>query len=98
MKRVLITLIAAALGACAMPTSKDMQDRWVGKTIGEAVSTLGPPQYTTALPGGVTVYTWEQVYGSANAIRRSTCRTGLHANAEGVIVSASQVSESLLCK
>jgi hypothetical protein len=98
MKRLLVVAIAVVATACATPTSKDVQDRWVGKHINEAIATLGPPQQTTPLPGGVTIYTWEQVYGSAMAIRRSTCRTGLHANTDGVIVNASQLSESLLCK
>lgn len=92
-----VTLLAA-LASCAMPTSQDVAARWKGKNIGEAISQMGPPQGTTQLPNGVTIYTWEQTYGSANAIKRSTCRTGLHANKEGVIVAASQLSESLLCK
>lgn len=98
LSRVCIVVLAWCLAACAMPTSKDVSDRWVGKNIGVAIAQLGPPQSTVPLPDGVTIYTWEQQYGSAMAIKRATCRTGLHANKEGTIIAASQLSESLLCK
>ncbi|CDN87306.1 hypothetical protein [Hydrogenophaga intermedia] len=97
MRIVATAVLLGALSACAMPTTQDVEARWKGQRIEQAVAVLGPPQATTPLPGGVTVYTWEKTYGSANAIKRSTCRTGLHANQEGVIVAASQLSESLLC-
>lgn len=92
------TLLATLLMGCAMPTSKDVADQWVGKNIGQAIAKLGPPQNTTSIPGGITIYTWEKTYGSANATVRSSCRTGLHADKDGKIVEASQLSESLLCK
>lgn len=93
-----LVVVACFVAGCAMPTSRDVSERWVGKSIGQAIAELGPPQNTIQLPGGVTIYTWEKTYGSANAITRSTCRTGLHANKDGKIVEASQLSESLLCK
>ncbi len=98
MRLVATAVLLAALTACAMPTSKDVEARWGGHEIGEAISQMGPPQNTTVLPSGVTIYTWEQTYGSATAVRRSTCRTGLHVDKSGKIVGASQLSESLLCK
>ena len=93
-----VVVLACFVAGCAMPTSKIVSERWVGKSIGQAISELGPPQNTTQLPDGVTIYTWEKTYGSANAVTRSTCRTGLHADKGGKIVEASQLSESLLCK
>lgn len=93
-----VLFLTAALAACSTPTSKDVAGRWVGKDIRQAVAELGPPQSTTQLPGGVTIYTWETTYGSVNAPTRGVCRTGLHANASGKIVDASQFSGSLLCK
>lgn len=98
MKLALLVSLVIACSGCAMPTSQDVAAKWVGRSIGEAIAQLGPPQATTPLPGGVTIYTWETQYGSALAVQRATCRTGLHANQAGVIVSASQLSESLLCK
>jgi hypothetical protein len=83
---------------CAVPTKKDVADKWVGKHISAAISELGPPTSTTPLPDGVTIYTWSEEYGSATAVSRAQCRKGLHANKEGIIVDASQMSGSLLCK
>jgi len=96
--RALATLIVLCLSACAVPTKQDVAQQWVGRNITEAVSEFGPPQFVTPLPGGITIYTWEQQYGSSTAISRATCRKGLHVNAQGQIVDASQLSESLLCK
>lgn len=99
MYKLLATLLSVLLiSGCATPTKKDVADKWVGKHISAAISELGPPQFTTPLPGDITIYTWEQKYGSAMAVSRATCRKGLHANKEGIIVDASQLSESLLCK
>lgn len=99
MYRLVCTLfMAMTLGACSTPTSKDMAGRWVDKDIRQAIAELGPPQNTTQLPGGVTIYTWETTYGSANAPTRGVCRTGLHTDAKGKIIDASQFSGSLLCK
>ena len=100
---MLIKLVSAFLSVslligCAIPTKEEVGDKWIGKNISEAIGKLGPPQFTTSLPGDITIYTWEQQYGSANAIRRSTGRTGLHVNKGGIIVDASQLSESLLCR
>lgn len=99
MKKVILVLVVAILiSACAVPTSKDVADRWVGRNITQAIAVLGPPQSATTIPGGITIYTWEQTYGSANAISRATCRKGLHVDNNGMIVDASQLSESLLCE
>lgn len=97
--KVISALLSLSLIAgCAVPTKKEVADKWVGRHISEAISEMGPPQGTIPLPGGITIYTWEQQYGSAHAASRTTCRKGMHVNTEGRIVDASQLSESLLCR
>ena len=91
-----LIILAMNLSGC-VTTKEKVSSTWAGKNISEAIAELGPPQYTNKLPDGVTIYTWEKEYGSANATRRSTCRTGLHVNEKGIIIDASQLSESLLC-
>lgn len=95
---ITVLLALSILAGCAVPTKKEVAEKWVGRNISEAISELGPPQGTIPLPGGITIYTWEQQYGSAHAVSRATCRKGLHVNTEGRIVDASQLSESLLCR
>lgn len=98
-KKLAISLSAFFLiVGCAVPTKKSVSEKWVGHNISEAISEMGPPQGTTHLPGGTIIYMWEQIYGSANAVSRATCRTGLHVNSDGRIIDASQISESLLCR
>ena len=97
-KNALPVLSLSLLVACAVPTKKDVADKWVGRNITEAVAEMEPPSGTMPLPGGITIYIWEQHHGAAHAVSRATCRKGLHVNAEGRIVDASQLSESLLCR
>lgn len=98
LKTMTALLALSILVGCAVPTKKEVAQKWVGRNISEAIGELGPPQDSTSVPGGITIYIWEQQYGSANAVSRATCRKGLHVNTEGRIVDASQLSESLLCK
>ena len=85
--------------AGCMPTRQDVLTEWKGHNISEATAKLGPPSYTTPLPGGVTIYVWEDEYGSASSISRAKCIKGLHVNQEGIIIDASQHSGSaFLCK
>lgn len=94
----LVSIAVCSLAAgCSVPTSESVSREWTGRTISEAIRELGPPTSTTSLPDGITIYGWEEQYGSATAVSRATCRKGLHVNSEGVIVEASQLSESLLC-
>ncbi|WP_442592880.1 hypothetical protein ACSBPU_15440 [Parapusillimonas sp. JC17] len=93
-----VAIIAAAATGCATPTSESVAAKWKGKNITEAVQVLGPPQSTMPMPDNITIYTWEEQFGSANAAVRGYCRTGLHVDHKGTIVAASQVSRSLLCK
>lgn len=90
-------MLAVALAACSVPTRESVLSQWQGRHISEAITQLGPPQQKTEIHGETTVYTWEKEYGSDRAIMRSTCRTGLTVNEDGIIVDAAQVSESLLC-
>lgn len=91
-------LIAMVIAGCATPTSESIAAQWKGKTISEAIQVLGPPQSSLTMPDDITIYTWEEHYGSSTAAVRGYCRTGLHVNSQGIIVGASQVSRSLLCK
>ena len=86
------------VASCATPTRDDVIEKWEGRDISEAFAVMGPPQEKMTLSSEITVYIWEQKYGSANAISRATCRKGLHVNSKGKIVDASQHSGSLLCR
>lgn len=92
------SIIAGTIAGCATPTSESVAAKWKGKSISEAMHVLGPPQSSFVTPDNITIYTWEEQYGSANAAVRGYCRTGLHVDTAGTIVDASQVSRSLLCK
>lgn len=85
------------MSGCSVPNSESVSAQWQGKSINQAIAAYGPPSRTVVLPDGITIYVWEEQYGSSNAPSRATCRRGLHVNANGVIVGASQLSESLLC-
>lgn len=99
LRRALIVVVTVlAIVGCATPTSESITAKWKGKNISEAMQMFGPPQSTAAMPGNVTVYTWEEQFGSATAAVRGYCRTGLHVDSSGTIIGASQVSRSLLCK
>ncbi len=89
--------ITWGISGCSVPNSQTVSAKWQGKNISQAISTYGPPSRTVTLPDGLTIYVWEEQYGSANAPSRATCRRGLHVNSQGLIVAASQLSESLLC-
>lgn len=91
-------ITAIVIAGCATPTSESVTAQWKGKNISEAIQVLGPPQSSLTMPDNITIYTWEEQYGSSTAAVRGYCRTGLHVNTQGVIVGASQVSRSLLCK
>ena len=93
--RFFIILCVLFLTGCAT-TREEVSSTWKGRTISEAIAELGPPQYTTVLPDGITVYTWEKEVPSTRS-KGPRCITGLHVDKEGIIVDASQKSESLLC-
>ena len=97
--RLLISVVAAIilLAGCAVPTKETVGQKWLGRSLKEAISEFGPPTSSMVLPGGVTMYIWETSYGAANAPSRAVCRTGLVVDSKGKIVDVSQLSESLLC-
>jgi hypothetical protein len=98
MSLVILIMVSACFSGC-MPTRQEVLSEWKGHSISEAIAKLGPPSYTTPLPGNVTIYVWEDEYGTANSISRAKCLKGLHVNAEGIIIDASQHSGSaFLCK
>lgn len=95
---ILNLLCMATLIGCAIPTKESVVEEWAGRNLTEALSELGPPSRTIQMPEGITVYIWEKEYGSANSISRAKCSKGLHVDQDGLIVDASQLSGSILCR
>lgn len=93
---ILSSLCMATLIGCAIPTKESVLKEWSGRNLTEALSELGPPSRTIQMPKGITIYIWEQEYGSSTSISRAKCSKGLHVDQDGLIVDASQLSESLL--
>ena len=89
-----VVVLLALLAGCALQSSDTVAKAWTGKHLREAMAKLGPPTYTTPLPGGDVLYVWQENFGNNN---QAVCRKGLQVNAQGVIVGASQQNGSLLC-
>ena len=94
MKTLILVLTISLLSACAS-TRTEIKEAWEGRQISDAIAEFGPPSYTTNLPDGVVIYTWED---NRKILKGLSCKTGLHVNQEGIIVDASKIAESLLCQ
>lgn len=95
---ILSLLCMATLIGCAIPTKESVVEEWAGRNLTEALSELGPPSRTIQMPEGITIYIWEEEFGSADSISRAKCSKGLHVDQDGLIVDASQLSETMLCR
>jgi hypothetical protein len=86
--------VAAALSACALPNNDTVARQWDGHNVSEAVAKLGPPTRVVEMPGSKSMYIWETVYVHGQYL----CSKGLTTDANGTVTSASQSTQSLLCR
>lgn len=94
-KLAVVAIMLATLAGCAIPNRQDVLNKWLGRSIQEATMELGPPHRTVPMPMGGMMYVWEQQYGRQ---METLCRTGLQVDYTGIIIDASQQSNSLLCR